>query len=943
MAPTLAGDSIGNGNGTLTFEVEWRKPPGARLGIDVVLVSSPTGCGLVVENVNEGGVVDAWNRCSREPLRIRPGDFIVRVNGIENDISALAAELKSVKDVRILVQRGGADDAPQTWKDVQASILNQRGGAAGCGQEQPSGQMGQQALPPGVASARQTMGSGAPQQENMLQMVSDYYENPRRTQTQRSGGMEGAGCGNGDSNGDPVVHPCGSITSALTSDQGGGQYTFDIALQKPDGGRLGIDVLPNNITAHGGLLVKRISKGGIVDQWNESSRNNLFCVRPDDCIIRVNSIMADFPQMMEELRSRRELRVTVLRRTPNEQNQGGLQLMVPPPGFNGPPNTSAGRQTLSDAPQQQQARSNPKPMALANLAPNTGTRGSEMEGATAETALAARRMGMGQGPNQAPGGMVTTMPPPPPPICGNEDKILRFEVEVNKNSRRRLGLDVMVVTGGSSCGLVVQRVTTGGCVDQWNARNRMPYRVQPGDFIIQVNNIQHWQNFARMTDEFARDSTQVRFTVQRGPINIPSRVPGTVASGTATPSMPTATGPRPQGPPWQPSPGSMVGMSAAASMASVAPPSPPVPVGLNPFGTGTAPTDHQWPGQPRNMPMLVESSSATPAARQPSTALQPGPAKAKVQQVGTLGPLAESNANNREQSPSMGSAAGTAQARATSPTSSGAPSPSTFADCVNAAGPPGLAPPPGLALPCGAEECSPPASGTDPQQPDDCDSPTAGGKSPSPQTGLAAEQAPPWMAGGTGATGNGNRSAAPFLEPEEPEGPQSSAGDAKTMPTFLAPESRNLGNSSGRQGGPRFLEPEHTEGQATTGNTGGDDATVGAPSGSTQQGNDDDEPMSATGDCPNEATSILGQESGLPPEAAPAATAPAAPAVRAVQDTDQQTIPSDGDSRPDPAKLLRNTLQLSDPDVTRVLRGALEQRPWLYPHVAWELSSVYTK
>merc|ERR1712008_618414 len=96
-------------DGMLSFKVELKRHPGARLGIDIVLVSSPQGCGLVVESVSEGGVVDEWNRKVWEPFRIRAGDFIVCVNGIEGNVQALGSELRSDRDISMTVQRASPE------------------------------------------------------------------------------------------------------------------------------------------------------------------------------------------------------------------------------------------------------------------------------------------------------------------------------------------------------------------------------------------------------------------------------------------------------------------------------------------------------------------------------------------------------------------------------------------------------------------------------------------------------------------------------------------------------------------------------------------------------------------------------------------------------------------------------------------------------------------
>mmetsp|Transcript_48153 Transcript_48153/g.127509 ORF Transcript_48153/g.127509 Transcript_48153/m.127509 type:complete len:359 (-) Transcript_48153:98-1174(-) len=90
-----------------TFEADLQKFPGTGLGIDVGLSATPTGMQLVVERVKDNGSVVAWNQRSPEPQRIRRGDLILRVNGLEGDVRAMASELASGPEVRITVAKGG--------------------------------------------------------------------------------------------------------------------------------------------------------------------------------------------------------------------------------------------------------------------------------------------------------------------------------------------------------------------------------------------------------------------------------------------------------------------------------------------------------------------------------------------------------------------------------------------------------------------------------------------------------------------------------------------------------------------------------------------------------------------------------------------------------------------------------------------------------------------
>jgi len=92
-----------------TFEVELDKPVGAKLGIDVMLVSGNGQRGLVVGSVLEGGCVDLWNRCHEPPNQVQRNDYIVQVNniGAENGLTKMAEEFATDRCIcRFTIQRG---------------------------------------------------------------------------------------------------------------------------------------------------------------------------------------------------------------------------------------------------------------------------------------------------------------------------------------------------------------------------------------------------------------------------------------------------------------------------------------------------------------------------------------------------------------------------------------------------------------------------------------------------------------------------------------------------------------------------------------------------------------------------------------------------------------------------------------------------------------------
>jgi len=386
-APDLGANQ---GSVPFTFEVELVKHQGVRLGIDVVVMNTMRGGCLVVERVAEDGAVGAWNRRKPAMFRLRSGDCIVVVNGVEGDVPAVAKQLCESQEVRITVQRWGppeggagntgpnAGGGPPVGAAVgnlgqHGQSQNQHGGyapmtgpagpppatalsashAAGtnegnsgnnsllAGRSAPSGLFGGA---PGLTAQRGGKG-GAPGPPPG--MGGGSHEQAQRG---GKGGVPGPPpgiAGGGGSHTTPMTNNASSsVGSAATlgssatipgspvSVEGGGQLAFEVTLQKPEAAKvsLGIDVMPVTVAAVGGLAVKRVSKGGLVDAWNRSiseAQQQQFVIMAGDCIVRVNQVMADFAQMMQEMCVAKDLRITILRKLgsvpdasgPTSQNQ----------------------------------------------------------------------------------------------------------------------------------------------------------------------------------------------------------------------------------------------------------------------------------------------------------------------------------------------------------------------------------------------------------------------------------------------------------------------------------------------------------------------------------------------------------------------------------------------------------------------------------------------
>lgn len=86
-------------------------------------------------------------------------------------------------------------------------------------------------------------------------------------------------------------------------------------------------------------------------------------------------------------------------------------------------------------------------------------------------------------------------PPNPQAVAdasaGSTEPQLTFSLVIKKTAGMSLGIDVAYSSAAAWTrnGVFIARVFEDGIVAAWNARSQEPRRVQPGDFIFQVNNI----------------------------------------------------------------------------------------------------------------------------------------------------------------------------------------------------------------------------------------------------------------------------------------------------------------------------------------------------------------------------------------------------------------------------------------------------------------------
>eukprot|EP00931_Biecheleriopsis_adriatica_P033527 TRINITY_DN1945_c0_g1_i1.p1 TRINITY_DN1945_c0_g1~~TRINITY_DN1945_c0_g1_i1.p1 ORF type:complete len:186 (-),score=49.14 TRINITY_DN1945_c0_g1_i1:71-550(-) len=85
-----------------TFKVALDKASGGRLGIDVDHKDNMT---LLIEQINEGLVMD-WNNSCKDPKdKVVVGDRIIEVNGVSKDVPLLVDECKKNVVLNMVVKR----------------------------------------------------------------------------------------------------------------------------------------------------------------------------------------------------------------------------------------------------------------------------------------------------------------------------------------------------------------------------------------------------------------------------------------------------------------------------------------------------------------------------------------------------------------------------------------------------------------------------------------------------------------------------------------------------------------------------------------------------------------------------------------------------------------------------------------------------------------------
>ncbi|CAL1147227.1 unnamed protein product [Cladocopium goreaui] len=333
-----------------------------------------------------------------------------------------------------------------------------------------------------------------------------------------------------------------------TPPQDPNNFTFEVYLQRLEGMRLGLSVLPVTMHDVAALWVNDVSEGGAVDAWNKSVCP-AFQVRSGDAITRVFDAAGDHAKMMEELQSHRNIRLAVLRQSGSgvQENQSTpaqpAAAAVPAPAVPAPAPAKAPAQftpppkAMPAQRQDDMSQAASRPLGMSGLAPGLPEGDQDaldaQSGAQAESSRSARsadafvhcsemgwlRNAHSEVPTDDAGELFGSIDIEESGANGP----LRFTVVLARKGPGRLGIDVVLKREANFCGLLVYTVSEGGRVDAWNRQSQMPYRVLPGDHILEVNDIsisgdsnaQNDKFAVRMIQELSKDQKNVHFTVER--------------------------------------------------------------------------------------------------------------------------------------------------------------------------------------------------------------------------------------------------------------------------------------------------------------------------------------------------------------------------------------------------------------------------------------------
>lgn len=325
------------------FEMKLHRTPGKLLGLDVVVLrllardqgafthgrARGSSC-LVVERVSDGGEVEVQNRRTQEPFRIRTGDIIEKVNGIEGTSSAAEVELRCAPEVTLQVSRAAVVAAAVRGRRQAASSTALRPPEAGPG---PPGEFTFEALISRPGGLKLGIGvlpivlsdsCGLSVQQISKGGAVDAWNrsSPEELRLCLGDCITGVNGAVGDisrmsaelrglhavrltvrrgTSGRPLAPPAQRLGQPKVAAVGRPrQVRFEVVLLRAPGTLLGMDLVHLAGDGLDGLVVESVAGGGAMARWNQQSRHP-DRVQAGDYIVDVNGVRLGVTAMVEEL------------------------------------------------------------------------------------------------------------------------------------------------------------------------------------------------------------------------------------------------------------------------------------------------------------------------------------------------------------------------------------------------------------------------------------------------------------------------------------------------------------------------------------------------------------------------------------------------------------------------------------------------------------------
>lgn len=246
------------------FEIIVDRTDGLPLGVDVQKAADQK---LTVDGVGESGLVASWN-ASNPNHQVKCGDQIVEVNGRRGDAEAIVNECRQLQRLvmSILPHRVAAEE----FRTRAVSSTERRDASCNTSPYDPNEE---------------------PSRAEVCLPISAETEPNSQHAFGRSSSSSSA---------------CRAQQPARNQ-----MREYAIELDRTDGSRLGVDVVPaHEAGPTANLLIEGISEG-LVKSWNDSHPD--LQVEIGDSIVEVNGYRGDLPKMIDECKADQLLRVMLQR------------------------------------------------------------------------------------------------------------------------------------------------------------------------------------------------------------------------------------------------------------------------------------------------------------------------------------------------------------------------------------------------------------------------------------------------------------------------------------------------------------------------------------------------------------------------------------------------------------------------------------------------------